>query len=54
MIFQVEHLGNPNTNNFAKPNEGEQQTPNDVEMKSIEDKSHSKNRFFTYLILYNI
>jgi hypothetical protein len=50
MISQVEHLGNPNTNNFAKPNEGEQ-APNDVEMKNIEDKSHSKKDFFTYFIV---
>lgn len=36
---QVEHLGNPNTNNYAKPNECEQ-APNDIEIKNVEDKSH--------------
>lgn len=36
---QVEHLGNPNANNYAKPNEHEH-NPNDVEMKNIEDNSH--------------
>lgn len=37
--MQVEHLGNPNASNYAKPNEGEQ-TANDIEMKNIEDKVH--------------
>ncbi|XP_015374118.1 PREDICTED: transcription elongation regulator 1 isoform X1 [Diuraphis noxia] len=40
---QVEHLGNPNANNYVKPNESEQ-TLNDVEMKNIDDKSQSNEQ----------
>lgn len=45
----MEHLGNPNANNYVKPNECEQ-VPNDVEMKNIEDKTHgNKNTFLVIL-----